>query len=80
MSAPTRRIKLAAALARWRQLIDQAMEAGIKVIFASPEFDIKSAEVIASEIGGEVVLVSPMPQDYILDMEKIAKAFRKSME
>ena len=51
-------------------LINQAKKSGIKVIFASPEFDTKSAEVIASEIGGEVVLISPLPQDYIADMEE----------
>jgi zinc transport system substrate-binding protein len=59
-------------------LIQQAVEEDIKVIFASPEFDTKSAEVIASEIGGEVVLLSPLPEDYISDMEKIARAFEKN--
>ena len=56
------------------------MDEGIKVIFASPEFDTKSAEAIAPEIGGEVVLISPLPLDYISDMEKIARAFEESMD
>lgn len=59
-------------------LIRQAMDEDIRIIFASPEFDTKSAEVIASEIGGEVVLISPLPEDYISDMEKIARAFEKN--
>jgi zinc transport system substrate-binding protein len=59
-------------------LIKQAMDEDIRIIFASPEFDTKSAEVIASEIGGEVVLLSPLPEDYISDMEKIARAFEKN--
>jgi zinc transport system substrate-binding protein len=61
-------------------LITQAKDLNIKVIFASPEFDTKSAEVIASEIGGEVVLISPLPREYISDMEKIATAFENSLE
>jgi zinc transport system substrate-binding protein len=61
-------------------LITQAKDLNIKVIFASPEFDTKSAEVIAAEIGGEVVLISPLPRDYISDMEKIARAFENSLK
>jgi zinc transport system substrate-binding protein len=61
-------------------LIAQAKDEGISVIFASPEFDTRSAEVVASEIDGKVVLVSPLPQDYFSDMEKIARAFKESME
>jgi len=61
-------------------VIRQAEELGISIIFASPEFDTKSAEVIASEIGGQVVLVSPLPQDYISDMENIARAFEESIK
>jgi zinc transport system substrate-binding protein len=61
-------------------LIRQALDEDIKVIFASPEFNTKSAEVISEEIGGEVILVSPLPKDYISDLEKIARAFEESMQ
>ena len=60
-------------------IVARANDLNIKMIFASPEFDVKSAEVIASEIGGEVVLISPLPRDYISDMEKIATAFENSL-
>ena len=56
------------------------LESRFPVIFTSPEFDTKSAEVIAAEIGGEVVLISPLPRDYISDMEKIARAFENSLK
>jgi zinc transport system substrate-binding protein len=67
-------------LKNMESLIRQAIDEDIKVIFASPEFSTKSAEVISEEIGGEVILISPLPQNYISDMEKIARAFKESLE
>jgi zinc transport system substrate-binding protein len=61
-------------------LIKQAKENNIKVIFASPQFSTKSAEVIAKEIGGTVILIDPLEKDYIKNMEKVAKIFDKYME
>ncbi len=61
-------------------LIDQAKESGIKVVFASPEFSQKSAEVIAGEIGGKVVLISPLARDYVKNLINIAEAFEESMD
>ncbi|MEM3522835.1 MAG: zinc ABC transporter substrate-binding protein [Candidatus Bathyarchaeia archaeon] len=56
-------------------LIKQAKENNITVIFASPEFDTKAAEVIAKEINGKVVLISPLEKNYLENMRKIAKTF-----
>ena len=61
-------------------IIDSAKDSGIKIIFASPEFSPKSAEVIADEIGGNVVFISPLARDYIENLTKVAEAFEKSME
>jgi len=61
-------------------LIDQAKESGIKVVFASPEFSQKSAEVIAGEIGGKVVLISPLARDYVKNLINITRAFEESMD
>lgn len=61
-------------------IIDSAKDSGIKIIFASPEFSPKSAEVIADEIGGNVVLISPLARDYIENLIKVTEAFEKSME
>ncbi len=58
-------------------LIKQAKENNIRVIFASPQFSTKSAETIAKEIGGEVVLISPLEKNYLENMRKIAEAFGK---
>jgi zinc transport system substrate-binding protein len=61
-----------------KELIDQAKREEIKVIFASPEFNISSAEVIAEEIGAAVVLISPLAGDYLDNMRNISKEISKN--
>jgi len=56
-------------------LIRQAKESNITVVFASPEYSTKSAEVIAKEIGGSVALVSPLEEDYLKNIRHVASAF-----
>ncbi|MDD5621942.1 MAG: zinc ABC transporter substrate-binding protein [Actinomycetota bacterium] len=63
-----------------KALIDKAREYNIKVIFASPEFSTKSAEAVAGEIGGSVVLVSSLKKNYVENMKKVAMAFAGSMK
>jgi zinc transport system substrate-binding protein len=54
-----------------KNLVDQAEEYNIKVIFVSPQFNQQSAEVIASEIGGEVISIDPLARDYITNMHNL---------
>ena len=49
-------------------LIEQAKEHNVKVIFASPQFNPQSAEVIAKAIGGRVVFIDSLARDYIINM------------
>jgi zinc transport system substrate-binding protein len=60
-------------------LIDQAKENNIKVIFATPEFQTDIAETIAGEIGGTVVLASPLEKDYISMLTKISDEIARSL-
>lgn len=53
-------------------IIELAREKGITVVFAQPEFSTDAAGVIAREICGSVVLVSPMPEDWADGMSRIA--------
>jgi zinc transport system substrate-binding protein len=62
------------------QLIEKARQDNITVIFVSPQFSQKSAEVINSEIGGKVVAVDPLAENYIENMKKVVDAFREAME
>lgn len=56
-------------------LIDQAKKENISVIFVSPEFSSSNAKVIADEIGGKVVVVDPLSENYLENMKKVAEAF-----
>lgn len=57
------------------ELIAEAQEEDIKVIFAQPEFSTKSAETIANEIGGEVLLISPLAPVWLDNLRQVAETF-----
>jgi zinc transport system substrate-binding protein len=61
-------------------LIQKAEEQNIKIIFASPEFNPMSAEVIAKEIGGRVVFIDPLAKDYIKNMRLVLNELVQVME
>ncbi|HEY81823.1 MAG TPA: zinc ABC transporter solute-binding protein [Dehalococcoidia bacterium] len=67
----------AAGLAR---LIEQAKENGIKVIFAEPQFNPQSAEVIAEAIDGRVVLIDPLAKDYVVNLRRLADEMALAMK
>jgi zinc transport system substrate-binding protein len=56
-------------------LIAEAKEGGIKVILAQPEFSTRAAETIAGEIGGEVLLISPLALDWLDNLRQVAETF-----
>ncbi len=58
------------------RLIDEARDKGIRVIFAAPQFSSRSAEVIAAEIGGQVVHLDPLAKDYIPNLRSVAAALQ----
>ncbi len=61
-------------------LVKEAQAGGIKIIFAQPEFSTRDAEIIANEIGGEVLLVSPLAADWLDNMRNVAETFAEAME
>ena len=52
-------------------LIDEALERSIKLVFASPQSNQQSARTIADEIGGIVVSIDPLAKDYITNMHTV---------
>lgn len=60
-------------------LIDEARHEGAKVIFVQPEFNPRSAEMIASDIGGSVVQISPLEEDWLTNMRRVADAFNTAL-
>lgn len=60
---------------RLTRLVKEAREADTRVIFSSPQFSKKSAEVIANEIDGKVIFIDPMSGDYLKNLEHTADLF-----
>jgi len=58
--------------AHLRELIELARREDITVIFAQPQFSRKSAEVIAREIGAQVVLIDPLGENWFENMTMVA--------
>jgi len=57
------------------ELVSTARAEGIRVVFAQPEFSTRAAETIAQEIGGEVLLVSPLALDWLDNLRDVATTF-----
>jgi zinc transport system substrate-binding protein len=62
------------------RLIKEAREQDIRVVFVSPEYSSKSAESIAKEIGGKVVIIDPLARDFISNMRNIESAMKQAMQ
>jgi zinc transport system substrate-binding protein len=62
------------------RLIEEAKEHNIKVVFVSPQYSTKSAESIAKEIGGQVVIIDPLAKDFVGNMRAIELAMKQAMQ
>ncbi|NWF79405.1 MAG: zinc ABC transporter substrate-binding protein [Chloroflexi bacterium] len=61
-------------------LIERAQAEQIKVIFAQPQFSTRDAETIASQIGGEVLLIDPLNPDWLGNLQTVAETFARVMK
>ena len=61
------------------RLITTAREEDIGVVFAQPEFSTEAAETIADEIGGEVLLISPLAEDWLENLRRVAETFAQHL-
>jgi zinc transport system substrate-binding protein len=62
--------------AQLKELIHQAREHGIKVVFVQPQFSAKSAEMVAREIGGQVVAADPLAADWAENLREVGRRFK----
>jgi zinc transport system substrate-binding protein len=60
-------------------LIDQARREGIKVIFVQPQFNRRAAEEVARAIGGRVVAIDPLAEDYLANMRSVARLLDEAL-
>lgn len=64
--------------AQLQTLIREARKQGIRTVFAQPQFSAKSAEMVAREIGGQVVVVDPLAEDWAQNLRAVAQKIRAS--
>jgi len=62
------------------RLIHHARENGITVIFAQPQFSQKSAKVVAREIGGKVIFVDPLAEDWLANLRDVGEKFKLAVK
>jgi zinc transport system substrate-binding protein len=65
--------------AQLRHLIKLAREKKIITLFVQPEFSRKSAELIAREIKGQVVVISPLAQDWGENLKETARKIKDAL-
>jgi zinc transport system substrate-binding protein len=62
--------------AQLKTLIDHARERNIKVVFVQPHFSVKSAEVVAEGIGGQVAFADPLALNWAENLREVAAKFK----
>jgi zinc transport system substrate-binding protein len=66
--------------AQLQELIEQARKENVHVIFAQPQFSIKSAKVIARELNGRVITIDPLAENWFENMRHVADIFKKTVQ
>jgi zinc transport system substrate-binding protein len=59
---------------RIAQVIEEARSLGIRSIFVEPQSSRRSAEMVASEIGAEVITLDPLARDWHDNLLRVARA------
>lgn len=66
--------------AQLKALIEHAREEAINVVFVQPQFSRRSAELIAREIGGQVVVADPLAEDWAANLRRVADKFEVALK
>ena len=61
------------------RLIDRARAEGVRVIFVQPQFSAKSAEAVATAIGGSVIRLDDLAKDYLANLADMAEKVRSAL-
>lgn len=62
-----------------QELIKEAQKNQVRMIFAQPQISRKSAELIAREIDGEVILIDPLAENWFDNMRMVANKFQAAL-
>jgi len=60
-------------------LIDRAKREKVKVVFVQPQFDKRQARQVAQAIGGAVIAVDPLAEDYVDNLRNVAREFARAL-
>jgi zinc transport system substrate-binding protein len=66
--------------AQLKELIDYAKQNQIKIIFVQPQFSPRNAELVAKEIGGQVVFADPLAADWSDNLREVAGKFKSALK
>ena len=62
-----------------RQLIQDAKDEGVRILFVQPQFDASSARAVAKAINGSVVRLNPLERDLVGNFTKVVNAIRDAL-
>lgn len=62
--------------AKLKELVDHCKEHGVKTIFIQMEFNTKNAEILAQEVGAQLVTINPLNYDWNQEMLHIIEALK----
>ncbi|MFP4564757.1 MAG: metal ABC transporter solute-binding protein, Zn/Mn family, partial [Spirochaetia bacterium] len=60
-------------------IIERAKEEGVKVVFVQPQFSMRAAETAAEAIGGAVVPIDPLSENWFENMRGIGNTVRAEL-
>lgn len=60
-------------------VIDEARRRGTRVVFVQKQFSRNDAKTVASAIGGEVVVIDPLAEDFLANTRTVAAAFARNL-
>ena len=60
-------------------VIRLALEKGVTTVLAQPEFSTRSAELVARQVDGKVLLLSPLSENWLLNMRKATAAIAEAL-
>jgi zinc transport system substrate-binding protein len=65
--------------AQLKGLIEHAKRKHIKIIFVQPQFSTRSADLVAKEIGGQVVFADPLASDWSGNLREVAQKLKAAL-
>ncbi len=63
-----------------RELVEKARSSGASVIFVQPQFDSRSAQIVADAIDGRITTINDMDKNVLANLQDIAEKIKKSFE